>query len=95
MTGLEEVREGDLIAAADARQLLPVSKSHFYRLVNAGRIPAVRLRSLGHGPGRIFVWRHDLERFLRELPPAHQREEAPPPGSLDLDAILRRVKDGD
>jgi len=87
------VREGDLLMVAAALRLLPVSRAQFYRLVNAGHIPAVRLPSLGSGPGRLLVERAGLERFIRQLPAASEGDEPPPPGTLDLDEILRRVEE--
>lgn len=90
----EELREGDLLTVPAALRLLPVSRAQLYRLIGAGHIPAVRLPSLGRGPGRVLVPRAGLERFIRQLPPASQGDGTPPPGPLDPDEILRCVEGG-
>ena len=56
--------EGDLLTVAQALRLMPVSRSAFYRLLDAGEIPSVRLGGVGGPRARVLVLRIDLERFI-------------------------------
>ena len=61
-----ELGEGDLLTIRQALEIMPVSKSLLYELVAQGRIPAVRVRTLGSRRGRILIARQGLEKFVKQ-----------------------------
>ena len=50
----EPLREGDLLTAAQALELLPVGKSLLYQLADEGQIEAIRVAGAGSRRGRIL-----------------------------------------
>ena len=60
----EPLREGDLLSVQQALRILPISKSAFHRLLDAGEIPCIRLGGVGGPRARVLVLRVDLEAFV-------------------------------
>ncbi len=56
--------EGDLLTVAQALRILPISRSAFYRLLDNGEIPCIRLGGVGGPRARVLVLRTDMEAFI-------------------------------
>ncbi len=56
--------EGDLLTIVQALRILPISRSAFYRLLDAGELPCVRLGGVGGPKARVLVLRADIEAFI-------------------------------
>ena len=86
MSGLQE---GDLLTPAQAVAILPVGRSTLHRLLHAGIIRGLLVRSTGARRGRWLVSRESLERYVRD----GLASSTPAPAQrLDADEVMRCVR---
>ncbi len=55
---------GDLVTVAQALELVPISKSLMYALLEAGEIEHVAISSVGSSKGRKLILRASLEAYV-------------------------------
>ena len=88
-TPVEPLREGDVLSVQQALRLMPISKSAFYRLLDNGEVPCVRLGGVGGHRARVLVLRVDLEAFIeRRRVAATGRRVA----RVSADELLTRIR---
>jgi len=84
----ERLREGDVVTAAEALRLLPISKSALYELATEGILPSFRVGAPGSRRGRLLFWRGDIEAYVARARQAATRAPVRP----DADAVLAKVR---
>ena len=81
-----------LISIAKARELLPVSRSHLARLLRAGEVRGLLVKSPGSRRGRWLISRESLAEYIAK----GLREHEPAPltglGVERLDALAERAR---
>jgi len=82
------LRPGDWLSVREALALLPVGKSMLYRLVGEGRIPAIRVASVGSRRGKWLVERAGLEAYVARLRAATTSREV----KVDVDQVRDRLR---
>lgn len=87
----ERFEEGDLLTIAQARSILPLSRSAIYKLCDAGKLLHIRVSTVGGG-GRVLILRAGLDAFIleriRERPIGTMR----PHPAESPDDILARIE---
>ena len=92
MSDATSLQPGVLLTVAQALELFPVGRSTFYRLLDSGQIPCVRLGGVGGHRARVLVLRVDLERFIeRRRVAATGRRVA----RVSADDLLNRIRRND
>ena len=85
---MTQLAEGDLLTVEQVRRLVPLGKSTIYKLVDEGRLPAIRVQTAGSRRGRILIRRADLDAFVE-----NSRDTRPcAPTTVDVDHLLARVR---
>ena len=83
---------GDLLTVAQVGKILPIPRASLYRLIDSGRLPAVREPSVG----RLLVFRDDLDDYIRTLRVRHSASGPRPASSpKTTDDILAEIQSED
>jgi len=84
-----EFSAGDLLTVAEALRILPVGRSTIYRMIEAGRLSALRVPSTGSRRGRVLVLRSSLDELIASG--LRRQVAASSAGETTSDTIAARV----